>query len=307
MARKVNFTSKGINIAGALYSPTPSSADRKHAAIVVSHPFGGVKEQTAGLYAKQLAENGFTALTFDAAYQGESGGRPRYLEDPYQRAEDVKSAVTYLSTLDGEVDPERIGALGICASGGYVPFAAQTDVRIKAVATISGADMGELFREGLKNGSGGLSRDALHQALAQAGKDRIAEAKGEKPILAHIVPDNAAEVPEGTPTLYKEGSEYYRTPRGQQPTSTNWYVARSQDMLATYQSYAFNELISPRPLLMIAGTAADTHYFSEEGIKRAREPKELFEIQGKTHVALYDDTSESLPKLVEFFEKALCG
>jgi uncharacterized protein len=305
MSQSVTFDSKGIKVAANLFTPpTASSVSGKSPAIVVSHPFGGVKEQTAGLYAKLLAEKGFITLAFDAAYQGESGGEPRYLEDPYQRAEDVKNAVTFLSTRT-DVDPNRIGALGICASGGYVPFAAQTDRRIKAVATISAADTGRLFREGLLGTPATLSRDSLIAGLEKAGKERTAEAKGEKPHLDHIVPNTMQEIPDIIPTLYQEGTNYYRTPRAQHQNSVNWYITRSLDMLATYSSYAFIDLISPHPLLMIAGSEADTLYFSKDAIEKAGEPKELFIVEGKSHIDLYDHTEGVMPKLTEFMEKYL--
>jgi len=131
------------------------------------------------------------------------------------------------------------------------------------------------------------------------------EAKGQKPHLEHIVPNTPQEVLAGTPTLYKEGTDYYRTPRAAHPNSVNWYIARSIDTLATYSSYAFVDLISPHPLLMIAGSEADTLYFSKDACSAAKEPKELFVIKGKTHIDLYDDTKETVPKLVEFMKEHL--
>lgn len=305
MSTSVNFLSRGLKIAGNLYVPPKSTPDRKHAAIVVAHPWGGVKEQTSGHYAEKLASNGFIALAFDAAYQGESAGEPRGLEDPSQRAEDVRNAVTYLTTRS-DVDAERIGAVGVCASGGYVPFAAQTDLRIKAVATVSAVCIGGLMRDGLKDTVSATDRDTLTAGLKNAGKARTAEARGESVTLGPIVPDVAAEVPDYMPSLFKEGSEYYRTARGSHRNSINRFPTRSIDLMANYSSYAFNDLISPRPILMIAGSAADTLYFSKEGIDRASDPKELFQIEGKTHIDLYDDLSASLPKLVDFMSKALC-
>lgn len=300
--RHVKFPSKGITLSGNLYHPPTSSPDRRKAAVVVSHPFGGVKEQTAGLYAKLLADKGFITLAFDAAYQGESEGEPRYLEDPFQRAEDIKSAVTFLATLN-EVDHERIGALGICASGGYVPFAAQTDRRIKAVATVSAADVGLLFREGL---GGVQSKQILQEQLEQANQERIKEAKGQKPRLEHIVPHTPEDATADTPDLYREGTDYYRTPRAQHPNSVNWYIFRSIEFCASYSSFALNNMISPHPLLIIAGSKADTFYFSQLSYDKALEPKELFVIDGATHIDLYDKTDPVVPKLTAFMDKYLC-
>lgn len=304
MPQKVRFPSRSITVVGDLYLPANSAPNRKQAAVVVGHPVGGVKEQTAGLHAQKLVEQGFVALTFDAAYQGESEGEPRGLEDPYQRVEDIKSAVTFLSTHP-EVDSARIGALGICASGGYVPFAAQTDVRIKAVATVSGADVGALFREGMKNTAMVIDRATLQKSLEAAGQARIAEAQGENPPVLPIVPDDPKTIPAGTPPLFTEGSDYYRTPRASHPRSINRYPLRSCDLMVNYSSYAFNDLISPRPLLMIAGSEADTRYFSEEGIARAKEPKELFLVPGQTHIGLYDHIEGHIEKLVDFMVKNL--
>ncbi|KNG52754.1 Dienelactone hydrolase [Stemphylium lycopersici] len=291
--RWVHFKSDEFSLAGHL-----------RPAVVVGHPRGGIKEQTAGLYAREIAEqSGFITLAFDAAYQGESGGLPRYLEDPYQRANDVRNAVTYLSTLD-IVDSDNIGALGICASGGYVPFAAQTDKRIKAVATVSAVDLGVLNSEGFGN-YGGPLLPGLNAQLAEASRQRTNEGRGAPVNLTRIVPHTPADVFPTMPQFYQEAYNYYRTSRGQHPRSPNLNVWRSIELLSTYRSYNFIQLISPRPLLMIAGGDADTRYYSERAIEQAEEPKELYIIPGLTHIGLYDNTSESVPKLIEFFGEYL--
>ncbi|CAO3637250.1 unnamed protein product [Cunninghamella blakesleeana] len=304
MPKSVSFDSQGIKLAGNLYLPE-NSESKKHAAIVIAHPFSGVKEQTVGLYAEKLSKLGFITLTFDAAYQGESEGTPRFLEDPYQRVEDIKSAVTYLSTLP-EVDAERIGALGICASGGYVPNAAQTDVRIKAAAGVSSACLGRILAEGL-NGSN--TPEALQQALLDAGKERICEAKGGEPNLSPVIPEDPA-VRDTLPdrSLFKEAYDYYRTPRAQHPNAPNKFLSRSIDKLAQYSSFEHIELISPRAVLFIAGSDADTKYFSDQAFEKAKEPKELYIVDGASHFDLYDlpqYVDPAVTKLDSFFTQYL--
>ncbi|GGZ32036.1 alpha/beta hydrolase [Streptomyces poonensis] len=305
MKTSVTFPSNDLALAGILFTPD-DHVDGRLPAVVISHPGGGVKEQSPSIYAKRLARAGFAALVFDAAYQGESEGEPRGMENPFQRAEDIKSAVTYLTTRD-DIDPDRIGALGICASGGYVPYAAQTDHRIKGVATVSAVDMGSVIREGL-----GRTQDPaiLKALLDQAGAARTAEARGAAPELVAWIPDNAEELLETAGRQFRETFEFYCTPRGHHPRAVQGWVLRSVDQLAQYDSYAMIELISPRPLLMIAGSEAESAYFSREAIAQAAEPKELVTIDGATHIDLYDRDEYVTPavaELAEFFGKHLAG
>lgn len=296
--RKVSFKSRGIDLAGDLYMPAAGSVDRKGAALIVGHPGTGIKEQASGLYARQLAENGFFALAFDAAYQGESGGEPRFLEDPYQRVEDFKCAVTFLSLLGDGIDPERIGLVGICASGGYGIFAAQTDVRIKAVAGVVPMCNGAMARAALTDESGNLNTAALSMVLQQSGADRMAEARGEQGSMIDILDA-------------EEAREYYSTPLGYHPGCANKQLGRSFELLANYDSFRLIDWLAPRPVLLIVGTEAqkafDTIPFGHAAYANAKEPKELFIAQGKKHLDLYHDTSESIPKLVEFMAAGLCA
>lgn len=304
MKKTVSFKNNAKTLAGHLYLPDNIDENKKHPAVVVIHPVGGVKEQTAGLYALKLSEHGFITLAFDASHQGESEGEPRYLEDPASRVEDIRCAVDYLSN-HSLVDESRIGALGICGSGGYVVNAAQTEYRIKAVAGLSSVDLGGLFRDGFQ---GVTTLEERQIMLEEVAKQRTKEAGGEPIRLIPIVPDSQDELNDDTPTLYREAYEYYRTPRAQHPNSSNRMVFTSIDRIMAYSSYDQVDTISPRPLLLIAGSEADSLYFSEEAFKKAKEPKELFTIPGATHIDMYDKSEYVNPatqKLVDFFSKNL--
>ena len=306
MRTDVTFNSAGLTLAGHLYTPDhipDAEAGDLRPAVVVSHPMSGVKEQTAGLYAERLARAGFVTLAFDAAYQGESEGEPHLLEDPSHRVEDIKAAVTFLSLLD-EVDAERIGALGICASGGYLIPAAATEHRIKAVATVSAVDTGSFFRDGIGRTQ---APEILQSMLDAAGTARTEEAQGKPAALLQIHPDTEEQARALGQHTY-DGWEYYRTPRAQHPRSANHFVLRSIDLIAQFDAFGLIHLIAPRPLLMIAGTEAATAYLTREAIEKAREPKELAWIDGATHVDLYDKDEyipTAIAKLTDFFRTHL--
>jgi uncharacterized protein len=293
----------GTSIVANLFKPAGFVAFGKYPAIVVTHPFGGVKEQTAGLYAQRLAEEGFLALAYDASYQGESGGEPRLMEVPSQRLDDISCAIDYF-VQHPQVDPERVGSLGICAGGSYALCQAQTEMRAKAVAAVSTFNLGEARREGM----GAISYPERIKRLREAAAARSREARGEPVQLVPVVPDSAASFTETTPQLYREGYDYYRTPRAQHPNSPNRYVWSSLPQQMAFFPFEQLETISPRPLLVIAGSKADTLFWSQQVLDKAKEPKELFMIDGATHIDLYDRpqfVTPAVAKLKEFFGRHL--
>jgi uncharacterized protein len=298
MPTDITFDSTNLKLAGQVYTPEGLQPGTRLPALVIGHPVTGVKEQGPALYAQRLVASGLVVLTFDAAYQGASEGTPHGLEEPFQRAEDFRNAVTYLTTRD-DVDPERIGAIGICGAGGYVPYAAQTDHRLKAVATVSAVNITSFFRDPDPAG--------FQQLVEQSGALRTAEALGEPALLLGALPD---ELPAGAPQGLREFFDYYKTPRGSHPRSTNQWVARSADRLAQFDAFAEIARIAPRPLVMIAGTAAETRPFSVGAIAAAGENAELFEIDGATHVDLYDRdpyVAQAVTKLQAFFAEHLAA
>ncbi|MCU1645247.1 MAG: dienelactone hydrolase [Nocardia sp.] len=299
----VTFDSAGITLAGHLYTPG-TSADGPHPAIVIGHPGGGVKEQTAGLYALRLAEKGFVTLTFDAAYQGESGGEPRGLEDPAHRVEDLKAAVSYLTTRS-EVDADRIGALGICASGGYVLSAAGSDHRLRAAATVSAVDIARQFRLG----ADGTQDAAVFQAMLDAAAHaRTVEASGVKPDTLTLFPETIEQARVLGGEHGAEGFDYYRTARGQHPRSATHFDWRSIDKMAIFDAFASVPLIAQCPLLMIVGTRAVTSWMTLEAFQKALGPKEIHWVEGASHVDLYDRKQYVGPvveKLAAYFAQHL--
>ncbi|MFJ1555042.1 alpha/beta hydrolase [Streptomyces mirabilis] len=303
MRTDVTFPSAGLKLAGHLYTPDDGAVGLRPA-IVVSHPGSGVKEQAAGLYALRLAEQGFVTLAFDAAHQGESEGEPRGLEDPAHRVEDIKAAVSFLTTRD-DVDADRVGALGICASGGYVLSAMASDHRIKAVGTVSAVDIARQFRDG----ADGAQDPAVFQGmLAAAAAARTAEAHGEGVQTFPLFPDTAEQARALGGRHAVEGCEYYCSDRAQHPRSAKSFTWSSVDRMAFFDAFRFVHLIAPRPLLMIVGREAVTSWMSVEAFQNARAPKELHWIDGASHVDLYDKEPHLGPaveKLTDFFRAQL--
>lgn len=297
---KVSFENRlGIDLAGDLYVPSDIDASVSHPAIIVGHPYGGVKEQTSGLYAQQMAERGFVTLAFDASYGGESGGAPRNIASPEAFAEDFSAAVDFLGT-QALVDRNRIGVIGICGSGGFSLAAAAADPRIRALATVSMYDMGRAMRQGLNDV---VSEDQRKENLAAAGRQRWAEAGGAEPQMVAGTLDELT--PEAT-AVEREFFDYYRTPRGQHPRSTTEFTLTSQPAMNAFFPMTQIDAISPRPLLFVAGENAHSRYFSEDAFAQATEPKELVIVPGVGHVDLYDRT-EMIPfdRLTGFFDQNL--
>jgi len=300
MVKTVSFKNKSIEVAAHLHLPDDFKEEKKYPALVGVHPAGGVKEQTIGLYAKRLAAHGFVVAVYDSSYQGASGGEPRLLEDPTTRVEDARCAADFLTTLP-YVDVEKMGVFGICAGGGYALAVAQTERRFKAVAGVSATPMGEaarsMFGQPIPNAE-------LIKTLEAAAKQRTAEARGEKPVYVPFVPERLEDIDENTPTMLREGYDYYRTPRGQHPNSKGRFLMTSLDKMFAFSTFNLIPSLLTQPLLLIAGSDADTKIFSDQAYALCNGPKELFVVEGATHIAMYDVpryVDQAVLKLASFF------
>lgn len=304
--QKVTFKNQyKMNIAGNLYLSKDMDKSKKHAAIIVGHPMGAVKEQSADLYAVKMAERGFVTMSVDLAFWGGSDGQPRNAVAPELYAETFSAAVDYLGT-GPFADREKIGAIGICGSGSFAISAAKIDPRLKAVATISMYDMGAANRNGLNHS---LTLAQRKQIIADAAEQRYVEFQGG---ATKYTSGTVHEITEKSNPIEREFYDFYRTPRGE------FTPAGSSPLLTTHPTlssntkfmnfYPFNDIetISPRPLLFITGDQAHSKEFSEDAYKRAAEPKELYYVAGAGHVDLYDRV-ELIPfdKLESFFKANL--
>lgn len=300
---QVTYKLNGINIAANVYTPANYDSLKKYPAVVVAHPNGGIKEQTAGLYAQRLAETGYITIVADAAYQGASGGEPRHTDKPAYRVEDIHGMADYITQYPG-VDTNRLGVLGICGGGGYTLKAAQSDKRFKAVATLSMFNSGEVRRNGFQNSQ----LATIQERLKKASEARAQEAASGKIIyagVASITDDEIAKIPTD---LYREGFVYYYRTHAH-PNSTFLYTMSSLLDLMTWDAATNMDLIG-QPLLMMAGSKADTKYMTTEAFNKATKAKskELFVIDGATHIQTYykpEYVNMAITRLVDFFGKNL--
>lgn len=294
-----------MKVGANLFLPENRQEGVAYPAIIVGHPMGAVKEQSANLYATKMAERGFVALSIDLAYWGESGGKARNAVSPDMYAETFSAAVDYLGTRPF-VDRERIGAIGICGSGSFAISAAKIDPRLKAVATVSMYDMGAASRNGLKKATTPGQRK---QALAEAARQRYAEFEGGE---VKYTSGTVHELNENSTPIEREFYEFYRTgrgeytPRGASPLTTTHPTLTSNVKFMNFYPFNDIETISPRALLFITGDAAHSREFSEDAYKRAAQPKELYIVPGAGHVDLYDRTGLiPFDKLETFFTQYL--
>lgn len=301
--RAVTYKLNGIDISANVYTPANYDAGRKYPTVVVAHPNGGVKEQVAGLYAQRLAEQGYITIAADAAYQGASGGLPRNVDKPVYRIEDIHGMADFISQYPG-VDSARLGLLGICGGGGYSLVAAQSDKRFKSIATVSMFNSGRVRRNGYVDSQ----LNTIQSRLQQASAARAREVAGGTTLYsgdANLTDEQIAKLPFD---LYRQGYEYYWKTHAH-PNSTFKYTTSSLLDLMRFDATNQIELID-QPLLMIAGSKADSLYMTEDAFAKATgtKDKELFKIEGATHIETYwmpQYVNQAIEKLSRFYGRSL--
>jgi len=294
----------GITISANIYTPPNYDSIKKYPVLVVAHPNGGVKEQVAGLYAQNLAEQGYICIAADAAYQGASGGLPRNVDKPANRIDDIHGMADFMLQYPG-ADPNRIGLLGICGGGGYALAAAQTDKRFKSIATISMFNSGIVRRDGFM----GSQVATLRQRLQQAAVARTKEASGGEVLYIGSTTKLTKEQIDQLPfDLYRQGYEYYNLTHAHQNSTARYTMSSIIDLAAF--DVTTNMRLLDQPLLMIAGSKADSYYMTDGAFKAATgtTEKEIYLIDGATHIETYwvpKFVNQAILKLRTFFNEKL--
>lgn len=288
----------GMEIAGEVYRSSCFDQQRKYPALIVGAPYGGVKEQGPCVYAGELARRGFVVLTFDQSFMGESSGNPRHVSSPDIFTENFSAAVDYLG-LQPYIDREKIGAIGICGSGGFALAAAQVDVRIKAVATCSMYDMTAAVRAG-------KDAAAIQAAKAQLAQQRWKDAEKGFPEYNPYFPEEPLDsVPAELDALNAEWFRFYAVKRGHHPHARGGFTTTSELALYGYPLLHYIAEIAPRPILFVMGDRAHSRFFSENAYAAASEPKELYIVPDAEHIDLYDRVDRiPFDKLAQFFHRA---
>ena len=295
------------NIAADVYFPPTFDPGEKYPSIISAHPIGSCKEQTSGnVYGAALAKEGYVVVAFDAAYQGDSGGNPRYIENPGFRVEDFRAVVDYLVTQP-YVDLDRIGVLGICGGGGYAINAAMTERRIKAVATVSAVNFGRLMREAFS----GYDPLAMLEAVA---KQRTAEALGAELRVDDVLPASPEEAMRLglTEIDVLEATQYYRTSLGRQPNGVNRWLFSHQAAAVGWDAFHLAEVFLTQPLMVVVGEKVGAFGSYRDGYevisKAASNKKEMVALAGHSHYDLYskpESVALALKNLIPFFKENL--
>lgn len=301
----VSYKLNGLNIVANVYTPANYDQSQKYPAIVIAHPNGGIKEQVAGLYAQHLAERGYITITADAAYQGGSGGEPRSVDKPTFRMEDIHGMADFITRYPG-VDDERLGLFGICGGGGYSLAAAKTDKRFKSIATLSMFNSGRVRR----NGFADSQLKTVQERLQQASNARAQEMAGGEILYSGDANLTDAQIAALPFEMYRQGYEYYWRTHAH-PNSTFKYTTSSLLDLMRWDVTDQIALINT-PLLMIAGSKADSLYMTEDAFAKATGTidKELVKIEDATHIETYwvpKYVDAAMGKLTPFFARTLAS